>query len=412
MDPLSAEVRAALQPLVDDLRRGLREVPAGDMSPKLRKVVASSGGRLTPPLVRSLFEEIEAGAWVREKLAEALEPDEGTDLHRYLVRPDGWWLAFADAAAGAVEPVTVVDDSAARTIADLEAAQEEAKRRQATLRRENQALEERLKAQRREMKDRTTDEAAVGAIRAAEARARELEEALAAAEAARDELAGRVEVLRRRTQDKPAERSREESGAGLLAVGGLSDPVETARRLDLAIQALAAAARTGSPEPAAIAATEPAAVDRPRLPPGIAPDSVEGLLAVMALDGPVTLIVDGYNTTYHFDQAAAWSSPPARKRLNEGLRRLRRVTRADHRIVVVYDSTKAPTAPTVWDGQVEVRFTADATIADDAIVAMLAAGEVIAPVVVTDDRELRERAEAYGALTLWSRPLADWIATA
>jgi hypothetical protein len=54
-----------------------------------------------------------------------------------------------------------------------------------------------------------------------------------------------------------------------------------------------------------------------------------------------------------------------------------------------------------------VAFAVGATTADDEIVRL--SGIVPGPVVVSDDREVRERAFRVRALTLWSRALIDWL---
>ena len=56
----------------------------------------------------------------------------------------------------------------------------------------------------------------------------------------------------------------------------------------------------------------------------------------------------------------------------------------------------------------EIRFAADDRIADEEIVEL--AAELDDVVVISSDREVREQAEAGGAVVLWSEALAQWLA--
>jgi predicted RNA-binding protein with PIN domain len=186
---------------------------------------------------------------------------------------------------------------------------------------------------------------------------------------------------------------------------GFDDPVEVARRLDLEASALAAGVKGELAQLPAPLPSEPVLV---ALPLGIAPDTAEALEWLVHLATPVSVVIDGYNVTYLIDPEH-FSSGDLRRQLVAGVGRLRRRSIAPHRIVVVFDSVEMEAGESeVAPGGVEVRFTAAHLIADDEIVA-LAAGTSGPVVVVSNDRELRDRAEAEGALTLWGTALAAWL---
>jgi rRNA-processing protein FCF1 len=144
-----------------------------------------------------------------------------------------------------------------------------------------------------------------------------------------------------------------------------------------------------APEPAAVARLAPG---RPtRLPTHVAPDTTE---AVRLLLGPGRLVlIDGYNVTraHRADLDLEGQRTWLLQRCVTAAAALRL------RPVVVFDGQRAAAArPTVARRQVEVRFTPAGITADDELVlAVEATDEPV--VVVTDDRELRERVRASGA---------------
>ncbi len=120
------------------------------------------------------------------------------------------------------------------------------------------------------------------------------------------------------------------------------------------------------------------------------------------------MIVDGYNVLRNAEPGA-FTTGRSRDRLAHDLARLRRRS-GTARVVVVYDSGfPGHRDPHILQGEVEARFAAEEDLADDEIVNLVASarGGVI---VVTSDRDLRERTEKLGALTLWSEALNDWMA--
>jgi hypothetical protein len=127
------------------------------------------------------------------------------------------------------------------------------------------------------------------------------------------------------------------------------------------------------------------------LPRGVAPDTTE---AARLLLGPGRLVlVDGYNVTrtHRDDLDLEGQRTWLVQRCVNAAAALRL------RPVVVFDGQRAAaTRPTAARQQVEVRFTPEGITADDELVlAVEATDEPV--VVVTDDRELRDRVRASGA---------------
>jgi predicted RNA-binding protein with PIN domain len=132
-----------------------------------------------------------------------------------------------------------------------------------------------------------------------------------------------------------------------------------------------------------------------RLPEDIHPETTEA--ARWLLDAARTLFVDGYNVTLTLRPGQTLEAQ--RRWLLDRLRPLA----AQGRIVpvVVFDGDQSAPSATTSSG-VEVRFTPTSFTADDDIVFSVTVtdGSVL---VVTDDRELRERVRAEGANVIGGR---------
>ena len=76
--------------------------------------------------------------------------------------------------------------------------------------------------------------------------------------------------------------------------------------------------------------------------------------------------------------------------------------------VLVQEDGHTPRAIAVTDTGIVVRFAQGDLIADDLIVERTGRLKNAA-VVVSDDREVRDRCGGFGATVLWSRALADWL---
>ena len=386
---------------LETARTVLRDLDADQVPASLRKVVAHAG-ELTPPLADRLARELDRLDWLRDKSlgvwaeaeAEVDGPDRGSAL--FLLRPEGWSVELLKVAgnAASVEPAgrrPRIDDA---VVKELAVARDKAK----ALGREVDALRRRVaelqRAERAPERDRAADEARqAGEVRALEERLgaelagtrRRLEEVASALKGAREDL-------------RQARRDRADAEARLAAIrytGSWADrdPVDLAVHLD----AVAAQARR-TPE-----ATEGVrTLDAPSLPAGVRPDSAAAVEAVLRLHGPVGLLVDGYNAGL-----AMGSRAPAevRTRLETILKRIRTLGGPSVAVTVVWDSAVHQEERRLPEG-LDVRFTPAGVSADDVLVEL--ASVTPRAIVVTNDREVRERAEAVGALTLWSTALVQW----
>ncbi len=406
--PLARLTGAAL----DATRRALHDLDADQVPADLRKVAAHSGA-LPPPLAGALLRGLDRYDWLREKALEAWpEGDRSSDDPSiafgllFLERPPGWSEKVAAAvAAAAAADASDAERRAEARIAELEETLDEARRRLRDERRRAAAERERLE------RARDAARAAVRAVRSGEGRSeaqarRRAEEAETRAAEAEAGLAGVGEDLAS-LRDKLAEERRRraevehalaEAAAGRVWVAG-DDPVALAAHLD-------DVARMARP----LSAVDERPVEASnllRLPSGVAPDSPEAVVWLLERRGPTTVIVDGYNAG--FELAGPGDPAAARRRLQVAVGPLPRVAAGPLQVVIVYDSTIEDDDGTaaVAAGRVVTRFAAAGRSADDEIVAL--AGRHQGPVVViSGDRAVREGAEAEGALTLWSKALAEW----
>ena len=374
----------------------LRDLDADQVPSSLRRVVAHAGD-LTPPLAERLAREIDRFDWLREKTAASWPgadpttdgPDRGSAL--FLLRPDGWATDLmklsvesaddgqgrkaraADARDRELEVTrdkmkTAAKEAAElrRRVTELERAERAPERRRAAAEaRDTDSLREASERHRRELgeiRGRLTDtEASLRAVR----------EELREAKRDRADAVGRLDAIRH-------------SGSWADR-----DPVDLAVHLD----AVAAQARL-RPEGAAVPGDLPPLA----LPKGVRPDSAAALDRVLRMPGPVGLLVDGYNVGL-----ALGAAPPGevRARLEDVLRRVRRLGGPGITVTVVWDSAAEPDGPRVPEG-LDVRFAPPGVPADDVLVELAAA--VPRAVVITNDREGRERAEAGGA-----PPAGGWV---
>lgn len=423
-----------LGPAIKAGRKALRDLDGKEIPQPLRKVAAHSGGRLPPPLARTLLEFIDKDEWFRQKVVEAWDaadrnppstavptagskagPKEGpaaatAPSEAFLVRTDAWWLLVAEAAAGAIT------EGADAKVAALEHQLEKAKEALDQVKRREKRL--RTDADRADADVRSELERTRGALRARQAEERKDHETsasdlamasatlVASQEAHREveavvaELRGR---LRRARRDLAAARRRLAGGQGTAFS---TDPVELARLLDH----LSAAASRDHTQAAELETQPEQEIDPPAvtIPPSISPDTSAAIRWLLKQAEPFTLIVDGYNVLFLLDRDN-FSTGGAREKLNDILGRLRKQASAQARVIVVYDSTlRGHRESQATGGGVEVRFASEDQIADEEVVAIAAdtRGFVI---VISTDREVRDEAEAAGALAFWSEALVDWV---
>ena len=180
------------------------------------------------------------------------------------------------------------------------------------------------------------------------------------------------------------------------------DPVGLADHLDRTAVMARPPARSSDGEGAASEEVEL------RLPKGVAPDAKESVAWLVGRPESVTVIVDGYNVGYLM--AGERAPAPARLRVAPVLAHLHKMARGALKVIVVYDSNLGPAETPATAGPVSVRYSDAGATADDEIVRL--AGCIGGPVVViSNDRAVRDRSEAVGALPLWSEALLAWAGT-
>lgn len=390
-----------LERAIEASRKVLRELDGAEIPSGVQRVAAYQGGRLPPPLAARLLRELDENDWFRERVGEEWNEAASDPSTLFLLRPPGWWLELADRVARMDDE----DEQAGMAALERRLADTEARRREAV---------KRLKEGRREVA------AAAGAARRLADEAREAAERRLAAEIA--ELGSlRIELVHARDGLRQLERERHElqEAYGMLRsrlarirrgrephaatgrTGGSppSDPVGLARMLDLQ------AAELGRHHPHRV--TLPPPRHELAIAPGVRPDAADGIDWLLGLEIPVTVLVDGYNVQFHIDRDD-FMSGRARHHLVSVIERLRRKARAQHRFVIVYDSTlPGERDARTSTGGVEIRFAEADRIADEEIIEL--AGMLDRVVVVTSDREVREGSEDGGAAVLWSEALEAWV---
>ncbi|MEK7253034.1 MAG: NYN domain-containing protein [Actinomycetota bacterium] len=394
----SLVLRRSLDAAVEALKR----LEPGQVPASLRSVVKASG--LTPPLEARLVRELDALPWLREKaLAEwpkavaaltADGPDRASAM--FLIRPEGWSVELLElgwelgAAVGGAAGEKTSRDAAAARIKHNEAKDRlrEAIRERDELRRTVRELERSAATPGRVEQQ--------GAVRRREL----LAESDAAREQERAEWAGRLaakeaeakrlrlDLQKARQEKKAAIAHFEEPGRPTWAKGG----AELARAID----SVAAAAVRITPDNKVVKRLAPL-----RLPKGVRPDGAEAVDLVLDHRGPTHLVVDGYNVGLAL---ASGKAAEVRARLDPLLGRMRTIARPPRSVTVVYDSSREGSKAKGVAG-VAVRFAPPGTTADDVIVGL--AG-IPGTVVISNDREVRERAERAGALALWAEALVAW----
>ncbi|MEN8235079.1 MAG: NYN domain-containing protein [Actinomycetota bacterium] len=406
---IAKQLRMTLGPAIDAARAALRDLDADDVPGKLRPVGRRGDGTLPVPLVKALLRGIDEDEWFRSKALEAFDRLGTNDpiSGAYLRAEPEWWIAVAAAVADG--SVTKAEKRLARLEADLEAARVKSRAEKAKA----SALKKDLS--RAEATAKATIETRLDPMKTAAAEAR--------SEAARSEA--RATKLRAEMEEMRQGRLESERSAATLAeelrlarktIADLKretesgesesmprDPIDVARWLDRAAAAL-------TPYREATLATPGMEHldrrERPIVPAGVAPDSLEAIDALAGLDGAVVLI-DGHNLLGVLDKATM-ATARARKELVGALGRLERHV-GNARIEVIFDSDLRDGRPvSVTDSGIVVRFAEEGVIADDVIVS-LAAEHGGSVVVISDDREVRERCNVYGAAVLWSKALADWL---
>jgi predicted RNA-binding protein with PIN domain len=383
-------------------RGALRDLDGPEIPASLQRVASYQGGSLPPPLASRLLAEIDRNDWFREKVAESFDGDPASPDGLFLERPDGWWLALAEAGGSAaggreqnqidaltrqIQKIEAKRDAAVQKATDLKKALADAKREgRAKAEAARRAAEARFATESEELATNRAETAAlVKRLEQAEREHLELQDAF-------DSLRTRLAKARRFRVDG--------GGAQGECLSMPSDPVKLARLLDL--QTASFGRTPGVVSEIVDEKSQPLTLD-----PGVRPDSSDAVRWLLALDEPVVIVVDGYNAQFHIDRTD-FTSGGARRRLIDALKRLRMASAIKHRVVVIYDSTlPGERVARSSVAGVEVRFAEKDLIADEEIVAM--AAQLNRIVVISSDREVREGAEDSGAVVLWSEALSGWL---
>jgi predicted RNA-binding protein with PIN domain len=400
---------AVLGAVVEAGRAALREIDADQVPAKLKRVARYTGRRLPVPLASSLLAEIDSSEWLRGEVVSVYQAGGRTNevADAFLRRGEAWWVVVADAVADSAESEGALALSRTQTeLTSVHGRLEAARKRERAI---NRRLEE-LEADRSgRLEERSAP------LRAAADRERrrgdESEERLTAATgelvAAREAIAD-LEVRQRllyerfqRTRSERAELERRLSAGDRGAIP--SDPIRIARWLDDTARVLAPY-RAGVDEVAAVSIGDE--VKPLKLPPGVRPDGLEAIHALRALRPPWVL-VDGHNVLGAIDHRSIGDAG-ARRALVDSLGVLARAL-SPGSIVVVFDSALSGGRESVdADSGVTVRFSPATSAADDVLAEE--AGELgPGTVVISNDREVRERAAHSGALALWSDALVAWL---
>lgn len=406
---ISKQLRLVLGPAIEAARAALRDLEDDDIPGRLRSIAKQGDGTLPVPLVKTLLRRIDEDDWFRGKVVEAFDRlgTEDATSSAYVNRPPGWWIVVAESVTAQADADG--EDRVRQLEANLEGARS------------------RYRAERAKAKDLKREVAvAENASRVAIAdRLDPLKAAVAEARAERDQAENRAVGLR-----ADEEEAREERREAELVVATYSEQIRNAKRETAELRrSLEAGASESIPrEPLEIARWLDRAVgtlapfreadavlpDAGRymgdaesaIPAGVAPDSAASIEALSGLDG-VTVLIDGHNLLGVLD-ASTMATPRARRELITGLGKLDRHL-GDSGIEIVFDSDLADGRPiTVTESGIVVRFAEAEVIADDVVVE-LAAEYGAAAIVISDDREVRDRSTRHGSTVLWAKALAAWL---
>ena len=390
--------------VVEVARTAVRDIDWDDLPSALRPVAKYSGGTLPPPLAGALLDTLVTNDWFRAKVADVDGADNGA-VQAFLVQGPGWWEIVVEHVLEASDSVGTADtESLSAELVAVQSKLSEAKRRIASLRAD---LEVAATAHR-------TDEQ----VESLQHRSNNLERRLAVSDAARAKAAGARDVALATAETLRGERDEARSQTRemrteladmrrVLGSGGVernrTDPVLFARELDALV-----AMGVGNDDSRRSVPSSPDQPDRKpalSLPPGIRPDDSAAVVWLLANGDSASWIIDGYNLSFALGKAMD-NPARARRELRQGLTRLSRKAAPASSVVVVYDSAVQGDREVISGKMFDVVFASAHQNADDAIVERSGADRVI---VVSNDREVRERSEARGALAIWSDAVVAWL---
>ncbi len=406
---IAKQLRLVLGPAIDAARAALRDLDDDDVPGRFRAIAKQSDGKIPVPLVKNLLLRIDEDEWFRTKVIEAFDRigSEDPTSAAYLNREPGWWITVAEAvtsqaAAEGEERVRQVETKfeEARSLGRAERAKAKALKKEiaAATRASRNVIAERLdplKAVAAEARSECARaEEQVVRLRA------EVEEAREDRREAERTTVSQFEQIRSLKREIAELRRSAEEGASESIP---REPLDIARWLDRAAGTL-----TPFREAGAVARSSGGRADaaEPVIPAGVAPDSVAAIDALAGLDDLIVLI-DGHNVLGVLD-ASTMADPRARRELIARLGKLDRHL-GEAAIEVVFDSDLSDgRSLSVTENGIVVRFTEAEVIADDVLVE-LAAEHGATAVVISNDRELRDRCARHGATVLWARALAAWL---
>jgi len=398
---MNADERRALLPLVSVARAVLADLEEDEVPSRVVRVAKSSARRLPPPHEQSLIDYIIEDDSFRSDVAQAWAAGDHSDavVDAFLEDPNAAAsiLASASEAADADREAREIVRLSAR-VAQLEARQEQAKARVAEAR--DRAKQQASEAKAAARRARQGLEASMAVARADEVAARgSLDVALERIELLETEIVD-LKARQQRLSDRDSKRHVRAIEPSPQSSSPAGDPIEIARWLDVAernLRPFREARGGGTPAQAGGGLS---------LPPGVAPDTCDSIDALAVI--PVrTVILDGYNIAGALG-VEEFSGAEGRERTLRIARRLHRHTGAE--TIVMFDAVGIEGRESYTsDLGISVRFTRDVS-ADDAIADLVGSG-ITGAVVITNDRELRERGTARGALALWSDALVAWSKT-
>ena len=406
---ITRQLRTVLSSAIGAARAALRALDDEDVPARLRPIAKHGDGNLPLPLTRTLLRCIDEDEWFRGKALEVFERrgSESAASRAYLERESGWWMAIAQAVAEA-EAIDASD-----RLLELERASE-------MLRARSAADRAKLKAVRREL-----DRAEKASREMADDRLEPLRAAAATARSDRDRAQAELAAIHKEVETVEADRRDAERTAADLsgqirsvkrtaaelrrsAAAGPSEsiprePLDVARWLDRASVTLTPYRDAGT---ATAKVVQAARTGRTMVPAGVAPDSAAAIEAIAGLDG-VTVLIDGHNLLGVLD-VSTMATGRARRALIAGLGKLARHL-GESAIEVVFDSDlDEGRSSSVSPTGIVVRFAQGDLIADDLIIERVGTLRESA-VVISDDREVRDRCGRLGATVLWSQALAEWL---
>jgi hypothetical protein len=396
---MNTSERKALAQVLEVARRELAEWEPDDVPTKLRRIKDSSARTLPPPFADSLLDALSKDDTFRSVVADRWEAEGRSDPvgAAFLQDPEEAQILLDAIAADAL----VARNDATRTELEHKTAalgEQLAEAKVRIVQIEKAARSEIREGKRADKRTRKSLEEAAATARREASAATDTAEAAAATSAALqgslDAAEQTIERLQKRLRKKGDTGAQRQTRRNSDAP---QDPMLLAIWLDTMER------RLRPYRDAARVAGEQSDMRPLHLPSGVSPDTREAVDALI-VQAPMRFIIDGYNVSGAVDEGS-FSTRAGRETALAISGRLVRMT--DARVLVVFD------APGVHGRDVytsdfgaEVRFSREGS-ADDTIV-QEAASQPNGTVVITNDREVRERASAVGALAIWSDALIAW----